>query len=133
MKVELTPKLTNKKMKIESPNTNFLSKVKLFFTSKTTQIPNDSFEKDNQEQTEQAERLVPRKYPNWCEYDEDYRSVASVPAQTICYYPEDEERMEQMTEDEMVKYKDKLCKEGKYTYAKPMTREDKARICILWK
>lgn len=109
MKVELTPKLTNQKKKIKLPKNNFLSNVKLFFTSKTPPLKNDSFEKDNQEK---VERLTSRKEPNWCqtEYDPPNRTFA----QTICYYPEDVEKMEQMTKKEMIAYKNKLYAEGKY-------------------
>ncbi len=117
MKVELTPKLTNKKTKIKLPKANFLSTVRLFFTSKTPLLKNDSFEKDAQEQKKQVEKiekLVPRKYPNWCDYEKDYNLAQSFPTQTVCYYPEDVEKMEQMTKKEMIAYKNKLYAEGKY-------------------
>lgn len=116
MKVELTPKLTNKKIKIKSTKVNFFSKMKLFFTSKTKQIANDSFEKNKKyypSELCEGEKLISKKVPNWCE-SPDAEYLNKTIADIICFYPEDIEKMEKMSEEEKIEYKIELYKQNKY-------------------
>ena len=109
MKVELTPTITNKKI-------NFFTRVKKFFTNKLKPLSKDTFEKSADKAQKDQKIIVSRKHPNWCDAPEDgYRN--NTIAETICYYPDDVKKMENMTEDEAVLYSRKLYKEGKFYYS----------------
>ncbi len=106
MKVELIPTITNQK-------TNFFTKVKRYFVGKLKLLMKDTFEKSST--TPKREKIVSRKYPNWCEgADSTYRN--NTIAKTRCYYPEDIEKMKSMTDDEIWDYKDHLDDIGRFYY-----------------
>ena len=108
MKVELAPTITNQKP-------NLFTKIKRFFVGKLKPLTKDTFEKGG---TEKAEKniIVSRKHPNWCDAPEDgYRN--NTIAETICYYPEDIKKMENMSKEEAIQYSIKLDKEGRYYYS----------------
>ena len=108
MKVELTPTITNQKVSL-------FTKVRKFFSNKLKPLTKDTFEKGGAEKNEK-DIIVSRKHPNWCDTPEDgYRN--NTIAETICYYPDDVKKMEDMTEDEAVLYSRKLYKEGKFYYS----------------
>ncbi len=106
MKVELTPTITNQK-------TNIFSKIRRFFVGKLKPLVKDTFEKSST--TPKREKIVSRKYPNWCEgADSTYRN--NTIAETVRYYPEDVEKMKTMTRDEKWDYMDYLDKTGRFYY-----------------
>ena len=108
MKVELTPTITNQKVSL-------FTRVRKFFSNKLKPLTKDTFEKGGAEKNER-DIIVSRKHPNWCDTPEDgYRN--NTIAETICYYPDDVKKMEEMTEDEAVLYSRKLYKEGKFYYS----------------
>ena len=104
MKVELKPTIVNQK-------TNFFTRVKKFISAKLKPLAKDTFEKGVNKTEKDV--IVSRKYPNWCD-GEDTQYVNRTFAKTICYYPEDEKRMEKMTREERCLYKYKLQKDGRY-------------------
>lgn len=106
MKVELTPTITNQK-------TNILSRIRRFFVGKLKPLVKDTFEKSST--TPKREKIVSRKYPNWCEgADSTYRNDTI--AERRLYYPEDIEKMESMTRNEKLDYKYYLNKIGRFYY-----------------
>ena len=116
MKIKLSTAITNQK------NNNLLHKVRKFFIKKTKPLANDSFEKNVEKQAEKKV-IISRKHPNWCDAPED-GYVNNTIAKTRCYYPEDIEKMKNMTENEKVEYKRKLYKDGHFYYGENLTKEE---------
>lgn len=114
-------------MKIKIEPTEVVPKVKKIaknrkpLTGKVKALAKDTFEKTS---TEPAKKIiVSRKYPNWCDAPEDgYRN--NTIAQRICYYPEDEKKMESMTKKEQRLYQDFLEKTGRYYIGETLTKEE---------
>ena len=106
MKVELTPQITNQKIKLTDGVKNIVRKLK--------PLKNDTFEKQVAEKVEKK-IIISRKHPNWCDMPEDgYRNNEI--AERVCYYPEDIKKMESMTKEEAIEYSIELDKAGKYYY-----------------
>ena len=106
MKVELTPQITNQKIKLSDGVKKVVEKLK--------PLKNDTFEKQSAEKVEKK-IIISRKHPNWCDMPEDgYRN--NTIARTRCYYPEDVKKMESMTKEEAIEYSIGLDKAGKYYY-----------------
>ena len=106
MKVELTPQITNQKIKLSDGVKKVVEKLK--------PLKNDTFEKQSAEKVEKK-IIISRKHPNWCDMPEDgYRN--NTIARTRCYYPEDVKKMESMTKEEAIEYSIELDKAGKYYY-----------------
>ncbi len=106
MKIESISNITNQK-------TNIFGKIRRFFVGKLKPLVKDTFEKSST--TPKREKIVSRKYPNWCEGpDSTYRN--NTIAERICYYPEDIEKMKSMTEDEAILFKRQLYKNSKFYY-----------------
>ena len=106
MKVELTPQITNQKIKLTDGVKNIVRKLK--------PLKNDTFEKQVAEKVEKK-IIISRKHPNWCNMPEDgYRNNEI--AERVCYYPEDIKKMESMTKEEAIEYSIELDKAGKYYY-----------------
>ena len=106
MKVELTPQITNQKIKLSDGVKKVVEKLK--------PLKNDTFEKQSAEKVEKK-IIISRKHPNWCDMPEDgYRN--NTIARTRCYYPEDVKKMESMTKEEAIEYSIGLGKAGKYYY-----------------
>ena len=106
MKVELTPQVTNQKIKLTDGVKNIVKKLK--------PLKNDTFEKQVAEKVEKK-IIISRKHPNWCDMPEDgYRN--NTIARTRCYYPEDEKRMESMSEETALLYKRHLDDIGRFYY-----------------
>ena len=104
MKVELTPQITNQKIKLSDGVKKVVEKLK--------PLKNDTFEKQSAEKVEKK-IIMSRKHPNWCDMPEDgYRN--NTIAERICYYPEDVKKMESMSEEEAISYKIRLYQLGKY-------------------
>ena len=106
MKVELTPQITTQKIKLTDGVKNIVKKLK--------PLKNDTFEKQAAEKVEKK-IIISRKHPNWCDMPEDgYRN--NTIARTRCYYPEDEKRMESMSEETALLYKRHLDDIGRFYY-----------------
>ena len=106
MKVELTPQITNQRIKLSDGVKKVVEKLK--------PLKNDTFEKQSAEKVEKK-IIISRKHPNWCDMPEDgYRN--NTIARTRCYYPEDVKKMESMTKEEAIEYSIELDKAGKYYY-----------------
>ena len=106
MKVELTPQITNQRIKLSDGVKKVVKRLK--------PLKNDTFEKQAAEKVEKK-IIMSRKHPNWCDMPEDgYRN--NTIARTRCYYPEDVKKMESMTKEEAIEYSIELDKAGKYYY-----------------
>ncbi len=106
MKVELTPQITNQRIKLSDGVKKVVKRLK--------PLKNDTFEKQSAEKVEKK-IIISRKHPNWCDMPEDgYRN--NTIARTRCYYPEDVKKMESMTKEEAIEYSIELDKAGKYYY-----------------
>ncbi len=113
-------------MKIKIEPTEVVPKVKKIaknrkpLTGKVKALAKDTFEKTS---TEPAKKIiVSRKHPNCCDAPEDgYRN--NTIAQRICYYPEDEKKMESMTEEDAIRYRQYLRKTGQYNIGETLTKE----------
>ena len=98
MKVELTPQITNQRIKLSDGVKKVVKSLK--------PLKNDTFEKQSAEKVEKK-IIISRKHPNWCDMPEDgYRN--NTIAKRVCYYPEDIEKMKSMTKEEVWAYKDYL-------------------------
>ena len=98
MKVELTPQITNQRIKLSDGVKKVVKRLK--------PLKNDTFEKQSAEKVEKK-IIISRKHPNWCDMPEDgYRN--NTIAKRVCYYPEDIEKMKSMTKEEVWAYKDYL-------------------------
>ncbi len=93
--------------------------AKVFFVGKLKQLIKDTFKINSKEE----EKLVSRKCPNWCE-PEDSTYVNNTIAETVHYYPEDEEKMENMTRDEKWEYIEYLDKIGRYYITDTMSKQE---------
>ena len=116
MKIKFSTAIINQK------NNNLLHKVRKFFIEKTKPLANDSFEKNVEKQAEKKV-IISRKHPNWCDMPEDGYKNNTI-AETICYYPEDIEKMKNMTKKEKHEYKDYLDKQGRFYYGETLTKEE---------
>ena len=105
MKVELKPTIARKSLKN-------LRKMKAKSVANLKQAAKDTFNKTSAEQSEKK-ILVSRKYPNWCD-GEDTQYVNHTIATRTCFYPEDERRMEKMTDEQKSLYRYNLIKTGRY-------------------
>ena len=106
MKVELTPQITNQKIKLTDGVKNIVRTLK--------PLKNDTFEKQVAEKVEKK-IIISRKHPNWCDMPEDGYKNNEI-AERVCYYPEDVKKMESMTKEEAIEYSIELDKAGKYYY-----------------
>ncbi len=106
---QISPSVKTKSKTKLKQATNLPAKV--FFVGKLKQLIKDTFKINSKEE----EKLVSRKCPNWCE-PEDSTYVNKTIAKRVCYYPEDEEKMENMTRDEKWEYIEYLNKIGRFYY-----------------
>ncbi len=113
---QISPSVKTKSKTRLKATTNLPAKV--FFVGKLKQLIKDTFKINSKEE----EKLVSRKCPNWCE-PEDSTYVNKTIAKRVCYYPEDEEKMETMTDDEKWKYMDYLDEIGRFYYGETLTKE----------
>ncbi len=110
MKIQrISPSVKTKSKTKLKQATNLPAKV--FFVGKLKQLIKDTFKINSKEE----EKLISRKCPNWCE-PEDSTYVNNTIAERIFYYPEDEEKMKTMTDDEKWKYMDYLDEIGRFYY-----------------
>ena len=106
MKVELTPQITNQRIKLSDGVKKVVKRLR--------PLKNDTFEKQTAEKVEKK-IIMSRKHPNWCDMPEDgYRN--NEVAKRVCYYPEDIKKMESMTKEEIWAYKDHLDDIGRFYY-----------------
>ena len=105
MKIALEPA-------IAKSNLRNLRKAKVKVSKNLVKLTKDTFDKSATEQSGKK-ILVSRKYPNWCDgEDTEYRN--NTIATRVCYYPEDEKRMKNMSREQMCRYKDFLYDTGRY-------------------
>ena len=111
MKIRPTTIITNS-------NNNLFTRVKnYFFTGKfmLKTLLKDVFEKSNKHgaKTNMSEKFpYPRKLPNSFSAPDEVFSKGE--GGKIRFYPEDLKKMKKMSIDEILEYKEKLIKEGKY-------------------
>ncbi len=113
---QISPSVKTKSKTKLKQATNLPAKV--FFVGKLKQLIKDTFKINSKEE----EKLISRKYPNWCE-PEDSTYVNNTIAERVNYYPEDVEKMKNMTRDEKWEYMEYLDKAGRFYYGETLTKE----------
>ena len=113
MKVEAT-----KNLKISS--CSIVKRIKNCFLPKETKLQNvekDVFEKaidDGVKKMPEKKLGMPRKLPNCTSGPDEYDHLVPGGGGYVRYFPEDIEKMKNMTDEEMHIYKCALIKQGKY-------------------